>query len=275
MIFFPKAKINIGLNIIRKRTDGYHELESLFYPIPLFDSLEWIKSKESGMKVFSKENGIINRCMELEKNDNLVIKAYKLLQKDYSLPCLTFYLIKNIPTGAGLGGGSSDAAYTLRGLNEAYSLGLNTEQLRNYASQLGSDCAFFIEALPSLATGRGEILKPFPLKLENYFLVLIKPSFSIPTAEAYSGISPKEPRLSLENSLIMPIQDWKTEIKNDFEETLFIQFPQLQNLKNELYRQGALYASLSGSGSAIYGIFKKPIKIPVLEKENQVFYLSL
>jgi 4-diphosphocytidyl-2-C-methyl-D-erythritol kinase len=275
MIFFPKAKINLGLNIIRKRPDGYHDLETVFYPIPLRDSLEWLEKKDTRIKVYFHEKGRIERLPELEGENNLVLKAYALLKRDFKLPSLEFLMIKNIPTGAGLGGGSSDAAYTLTELNKSYNLGLNTLQLQAYASQLGSDCAFFIESKPALARGRGEVLKTIPLSLKSRFLVLVKPPFSISTREAYSGLIPKIPSYSLEDTFQKPINFWQEEMVNDFEASLFVQYPHLIKVKNELLRHGALYASLSGSGSALYGIFEERVSCPELEMENQVFYLTL
>jgi len=275
MIFFPNAKINIGLNIIKKRSDGYHEIESLFYPIPLKDSLEWIENKSIGLKAYEKNKNEVQRLKEIEGSGNLVLKAYELLRNDFTLPDLEFFLIKNIPMGAGLGGGSSDGAFTLVKLNQYFALGLSTNQLEKYAEKLGSDCAFFIENKPALASGRGEILQAHGLDLKGYYLILVKPPFSISTAEAYSGVIPKEPKFSLQTSLEKPIQEWKMEVFNDFENSLYPKFPELEKIKGELYDQGALYASLSGSGSTLYGIFEREKTLPDLENKNEVFYITL
>ncbi len=306
MIFFPAAKINIGLNILRKRPDGYHDIETLFYPISLFDALEWSSSsaqaspvndmvnpkadfipvldksndhqnankQEISIQTYSKsqdsDNKILRRT-DLESDSNLVLRAYNLLKKDFDLPTLTFTLLKNIPIGAGLGGGSSDAAYTLVNLNKHFKLGLGPSDLTRYASKLGSDCAFFIDPKPSLASQRGEVLRPFHLDLNAYSIVIIKPELSISTAEAYSRVKPKDPDFDLAKSLKEPIENWKHKIFNDFELALFPFYPQLKEIKEELYHQKAIYASLSGSGSALFGIFETQPALLNLREDNQVF----
>jgi len=282
MIFFPTAKINIGLHILEKRRDGYHEIESLLFPIGLEDSLEFIESNQMSLEVHIPGDVIGREWIrepELEGDNNLILKAYHLLAKDYSLPKLSFYLMKNIPMGAGLGGGSSDAAGVLVWINKVYKLGINIPGLKQYAEQLGSDCPFFVENLSALAKGRGEILEHFPIDLTGMYLVLVKPPISISTKEAYSLVKPSKPLNSLKEILNRPIDQWKECLFNDFEKALFPPYPQLEWIKNELYDKGAIYASMSGSGSTLYGIFPKEIieklNLETWMRGNRVFLLPL
>ncbi len=251
MVSFPNCKINLGLHITGKRPDGYHNLETIFYPINLKDVLEIVPSENfeftvSGLPVNGNEN------------DNLCAKAYYLLKKDFpSLPPINMWLHKHIPMGAGLGGGSSDGAFTLKLLNEKFLLNLSTDQLIGYALQLGSDCPFFIINKPCFASGRGEILEPFELNLLDYSFVLVCPKIHISTAWAFSQINPQPSTKSLKEIINQPIEKWKNELQNDFEKAALKKFPEMNDIKENLYRTGALYASMSGSGSAFYGIFKK------------------
>ncbi len=248
MICFPNAKINIGLNIVEKRTDGFHNIETIFYPIPLYDALEIIPAEKSTFTI----SGIdIPDVIE----NNLVMRAYQMIKADFDLPELSIYLHKNIPLGAGLGGGSSDAAYMIKLLNDSFSLLLTDEQMENYASRLGSDCSFFIRNQPAFATQRGEILQPIGLSLDSYLLAIIKPPVHISTRDAYRIISPKAPEKSINQLVNSPIEAWKDTIQNDFETVIFPTFPLLKDIKALLYQQGAIYAAMSGSGSALYGIF--------------------
>jgi 4-diphosphocytidyl-2-C-methyl-D-erythritol kinase len=257
MISFPNAKINIGLNIVSKRPDGFHDIESVFYPIPLFDVLEFVISKDL------KNNALINTGTQIDSdvNKNLCIKAYKLLQEKYNLPNVKIILHKAIPFGAGLGGGSSNAAFIIQMVNETFDLKLSNSDMMKYSSSLGSDCSFFIWNQPALATGRGEVLNFINLNLKGWYLVLVKPELNISTAFAYAGVVPKLPEVKLENSIQYPVENWKECIYNDFEKHLFIEFPDLMLIKNKLYNAGASYASMSGSGSTIYGLFKSEVDI--------------
>lgn len=248
MLSFPNAKINLGLNILRKRSDGYHDLESCFYPIPWHDVLEIIPSdqftfNQTGLNIPGNDA------------DNLCIKAYQLLKADFDLDPVKIHLHKVIPMGAGLGGGSSDGAFTLRLLNHVFSLQLSIAELKEYASQLGSDCPFFIENIPAIAKGTGTDLKPFSLDLSEYFIGIKHPGIHVNTKEAYSGVSPNDQVDSIENRLNLPIENWNCQLKNDFEASIFPNYSEIKNWKDRMYEQGAIYASMSGSGSAVYGIF--------------------
>ena len=250
MVLFPNSKINLGLNIIRKRADGYHDLETVFYPAKLKDALEVIEAKEtsfhlSGLPV----SGNID--------DNLCIKAYHLLKKDFpGLPPVSIHLHKAISMGAGLGGGSADGAFMLSMLNKKFQLNLSEEQLINYASQLGSDCPFFIINKPCFATGRGEILSPVQIDLSGYKIVLINPGIHISTKEAFSNLLPALPQKRIPEIIKQPISTWKDELVNDFEKNVFVQFPTIKEIKDRLYNEGAIYASMTGSGSTVFGIFE-------------------
>lgn len=251
MIGLPNAKINIGLHVIRKREDGFHDLETVFYPVPWKDVLEILPAKEDhGISIEEYGNPL-----SLHNKENLCMKAYKLLAGQYKLPPVRMALLKNIPSEAGLGGGSADAAFTLSMLNEMFKLGLNSEGLAEEALQLGSDCPFFIYNRPMFGTGRGDVLKPVELNLEGLFILIIKPGFSISTKQAFGRIKPRGTPGALREQISQPIKEWKDLIVNDFEFSLEQEFPEIGKLKLELYERGALYASLSGSGSAVYGIF--------------------
>ncbi len=248
MVFFPNCKINIGLNVIRKRSDSYHDLETLFFPICLYDGLEIIKSDKfefstSGLPVTTND-------------DNIVVKAYKILKEDFNLPPVKIHLHKNIPMGAGLGGGSSDAAFTLIGLNSLFNIGLDKDSLINYSLKLGSDCPFFVINKPCYAEGRGEVLTEMDIQLDGLKVVLIKPDCEVSTAQAYSGVKPIVPIVNLKEALLLPFEEWKGKVENRFEESVFLKFPSIKNVKDKLYESGAVYASMSGSGSTVFGIFK-------------------
>lgn len=254
MITFPNVKINLGLNITEKRSDGYHNLETIFYPVHLEDALE-IGVLDSSEKEF--ELHIHGKSIDSEPRDNLVVKAYKLLKKEYALPPLDIYLFKQIPSGAGLGGGSSDAAFMIKMLNEKFQLMLSDEELERYAASLGADCAFFIKNKPIFATGIGDIFHPVDISLKGFKIVIIKPDISVSTRDAFSLINPCFPEISLTQIAKMPIEKWKIYMKNDFEESVFVQYPEIARVKKELYDNDAIYASMSGSGSSVYGIFDK------------------
>jgi 4-diphosphocytidyl-2-C-methyl-D-erythritol kinase len=255
MVNFPPCKINLGLNVIEKRSDGFHNLETCFYPIPFTDVLEIIKSKS--LSFAASGNAIPGNSA-----DNLCLRAYELLRKDFALAPVAIHLHKVIPTGAGLGGGSADAAYTLRLLNTLFDLNLSEEVLKNYAQQLGSDCAFFIQDEPQLGTSRGEVLEPISLSLQGKFFVLLKPNIHVATAEAYKGVVPKKQIPSVKSIIEQhPIAEWKELLKNDFEESILKSYPLIKKYKQELYEAGAIYAAMSGSGSSVFGIFSEPVDV--------------
>ncbi|MCK5729732.1 MAG: 4-(cytidine 5'-diphospho)-2-C-methyl-D-erythritol kinase [Draconibacterium sp.] len=249
MISFPNAKINIGLNVVSKRADGYHNLETIFYPVKLTDALELANSDEMQFS----SSGI-----EIDGNPehNMVYKAYQLLQYDFKLPPVKLHLHKTIPFGAGLGGGSADAAFTLKMLNEYFNLKISSVKLQKYASQIGADCPFFIENRPVFATGIGNQFQPVNLDLSEYEILIVKPDISVGTPEAYKNIIPTKPTFNLKEIENLPIEEWRNFIKNDFEKSIFNKYPEIKNLKETLYKMGALYASMSGSGSALFGIFR-------------------
>ncbi|MEG0011657.1 MAG: 4-(cytidine 5'-diphospho)-2-C-methyl-D-erythritol kinase [Muribaculaceae bacterium] len=254
MIRFPNAKINLGLNIVRRRDDGYHDIETVFYPIPLNDILEIVPS-ESGTTTLT----ITGNKIDCAPEKNLVMKAYNLLATKYKLAPMDIYLHKIIPDGAGLGGGSSDATNTLMSINEITKLGLNNIEIAKFASLLGADCPFFAYNKPLLATGIGNIFTPISFSLSGMHLALIKPNVSIPTALAYSNVTPAESVISLHEILSYPTHEWKKLLKNDFEKSVFATYPQLLDIKQSLYDAGAIYSAMSGSGSSIFGIFESAI----------------
>ena len=254
MINFPNAKINLGLNIIEKRNDGFHNIETFFYPVHLYDVLEVVENKErkSGLRLSSSGNIIPGSI-----TDNLCIKVYDLLSKHHQLPPVNIHLHKIIPTGAGLGGGSADAAFFIKLLDQKFLLKLSDNEMRKYASQLGSDCAFFIENKPCFASGKGDVLEEISFSLIGYTLVIVCPPVHVSTAEAYSGVIPKKSDVDMKSLLsVLYIKEWKENLKNDFEVSVFKKYPQIEPIKNNLYDAGAVYASLSGSGSAVYGLFE-------------------
>lgn len=255
MITFPCCKINLGLDIVSKRPDGYHNLETLFYPIPLQDILEITINDKKGAAPYTFT--MHNAQFAGDADDNLVVKAYKALAADHTLPCVNISLYKNIPTGAGLGGGSSDAAFALKMLNDIAGLSLSDEELERYAATIGADCAFFVKCTPAFATGIGNELSNVECSLKGYHIVLVKPHIHISTKEAYSLVTPAYPTVPLLDTITRPINMWPSSMKNDFERSVFDKYPQMQAIKETLYRLGALYASMSGSGSAFYGIFEQ------------------
>jgi 4-diphosphocytidyl-2-C-methyl-D-erythritol kinase len=257
MIVFPNCKINLGLNIIQKRSDGYHEIETIFYPIPLTDSLEIIENKEPGkypnFPFFSSGLPINGKPAS-----NLCVKAYRLLKHDFpNISSVQIHLHKIIPSGAGLGGGSADGAFTLKVLNQLFKLALSTEQLISYAAELGSDCPFFIINNPCFAKGRGEILEEIAIDLSAYKFVIVNPGIHVDTGRAFLDIIPAQPEKSLKEIIRTPVERWKDDLINDFEKIIFIQHQEIVDIKDDLYLKGAIYASMSGSGSTVFGIFPK------------------
>jgi 4-diphosphocytidyl-2-C-methyl-D-erythritol kinase len=267
MILFPNAKINIGLNIVSKRADGYHNLESIFYPLAIKDALEVIEAD----KLQFSSSGI---AIPGNADDNLCLKAYHLLKQDFkTLPPVMIHLHKHIPIGAGLGGGSADASFFIRLMNQKFNLEMDNHKMEYYASKIGSDCAFFIQNNPAYALEKGDQLSPVDLDINNYFLVLVMPEVQVSTAEAYQGVFASPNSIPLTELIKLPMEEWKLHIKNDFEPSVFSKYPIIAQLKASLYEAGALYASMSGSGSSVYGIFKEPLKLPQMEKENKVYYV--
>ena len=250
MIVFPNAKINIGLNVTEKRSDGFHNIESCFYPVGWSDALEITLDS-----VFSFESdGIV---IPGNNADNLCTKAYHMLSADYNLPPVKMHLLKAIHIGAGLGGGSADAAFAIKALNQQFDLKISFEKQLDYARRLGSDCAFFIRNEPAFCYEKGDVFEPIDLSLKGKWIVLVNPGLHISTVEAYAGIVPKRSEEDLRNLLKEPVENWKNGVKNDFEATLFVKYPLLEEIKTELYQQGTLYAAMSGSGSTLFGIFEK------------------
>lgn len=274
MITFPNAKINLGLNITEKRPDGYHNLETIFYPIPLEDALEACPRKEGLGSYSLSQSGL---SIEGDTENNLVVKAYKLLDETYHLPPVDIYLHKHIPSGAGLGGGSADAAFMLKLLNRMYRLNLTDDQLEAYAARLGADCAFFVRNQPTYAEGIGNIFSPVELSLAGWQLLLVKPNIFVSTRDAFARIRPRHPERNLRDLINQPVESWKDSIINDFEESVFPQFPAIGDIKTELYHLGAVYASMSGSGSSVYGLFAPDAVLPDVDfgTDSQVFKLNL
>jgi 4-diphosphocytidyl-2-C-methyl-D-erythritol kinase len=251
MICFPNAKINLGLHILSKRSDGYHNIETVFYPVDLCDALEIVPA-ESGKTTFS-QTGI---PIEGKPENNLIMKAYFLLKKDFDLPEIDIYLRKQIPAGAGLGGGSSDAAFMIKLLNDFAGLNLSVEQMETYAGRIGADCPFFIQNKPVFAEGTGTVLSPVTISLQDYRIAIKKPSVSVSTQEAYARVTPKQPVIPLKDIIRLPVTEWKNRLVNDFESGVFALHPEIEEIKQRMYAKGALYASMSGSGSAVFGIFE-------------------
>lgn len=268
MINFPNAKINLGLNIISRRSDGYHNIETIFYPIDLFDALEIVPMKQDEIETntISPQYRFFQSGLEIDADNenNLVIKALNLIKQEKEIPSIDIHLLKKIPLGAGLGGGSSDAAAMLHLLNNKFELRYSEEELIAKASILGADCSFFIKNKPTLATGIGNIFEDIELSLKQYTMVVVKPNLYVNTKEAYSMIVPKMIEISLKEIIKMPIEEWREVMKNDFETPIFEKFPQIRNLKERMYDLGAIYAAMSGSGSSVFGIFES---LPQIENE--------
>ena len=278
MITFPCAKINLGLNIVEQRADGYHNIETVFYPIPLCDALEIKQMHVQFPSAQSCDLKVTGNAVDCNESDNLVIKAYQLLAKDFDIPRIHAHLYKRIPSQAGLGGGSSDAAYMIRLLDERFRLNLGNAEMERYAAQLGADCAFFITSEPSFATGIGNHLSPVDTPRNNlggYHLCIVKPSIAISTKEAYANVIPRKPAKCCKEIVKQPIETWKHELQNDFEAPLFALHPILSKIKKELYRQGAAYASMSGSGSALYAIFTQAPNLSLAQHFHSCFFASI
>ena len=276
MITFPCAKINLGLNIVSKRPDGYHNLETVFYPIPLTDALEIKYMDEKFPSESPCDLKITGNDIDCNEEDNLVIKAYQLLAADFQLPRVHAHLVKRIPTQAGLGGGSSDAAYMIRLLDERFRLNIGIPEMERYSAKLGADWAFFITADPSYAEGIGDVLMPVDVPgagLGGYYLAVVKPSVAVSTRDAYAAIVPKTPAKCCRDIVRQPIETWKDELVNDFEAPIFAMHPELAAIKQSLYDAGAVYAAMSGSGSALFGIFRE--QPTGLEKEFEGMFCQV
>lgn len=267
MICFPNAKINIGLNITGRRPNGYHSIETVLYPIELCDVLEFVE--EGSKKNDSCKISCSGIKLEDSPDDNLCVKAYKLLKKDYDLPAIIIHLHKIIPVGSGLGGGSSNAAYMLKALNKEFRLNISGRNLHKYAEKLGSDIPFFINNKPAYAYETGNKIREVDLALSGMYIFIVYPDIRISTKQAYSNAFIRKPQVSLENLIKLPVEEWKNNIKNDFESTIFIRYKELKSIKEELYDMGAIYASLSGSGSALYGIFTS---VPEVTKKLKNYF---
>lgn len=252
MILFPNAKINLGLNIVGRRSDGYHNLETVFHPVDLFDILEMIPSSDNSLQF-----EITGLDIPGSKDENIVINAWRLLNREFGIPHVHIHLHKSIPLGAGLGGGSSDGAFAIKLLNNLFQLSLSSEMMEQFALQLGSDCPFFIRNRSVFATGRGEMLEDFTVDLSRYRIKFAFSGIHIETRRAYSLINPSQPAVGIREILQGPVENWKNNLVNDFEKPVFQLHPELRKMKDDLYASGALYASMTGSGSALYGIFPK------------------
>lgn len=265
MLTFANAKINLGLFLTEKRDDGYHNLQTVFYPIKIHDVVELVDADETSILI----KGI---DIPGDATENICLKAFKTLQADFNLPHQQIVLLKNIPVGAGLGGGSSDAAFLVKLVNQKFKLDLSDAQMESYVRPLGADCAFFIKNKPTYAFAKGDEFEELDIDLSAYYLVLVKPSVHVSTAQAYSKVKVKQPSTSLKDLIHLPLDDWQAQILNDFEPSVFENYPQIENIKTKLYLAGAKFALMSGSGSSVFAIFDKEIKLPDLEKDNLVFY---
>lgn len=260
MIVYPNAKINIGLNVVEKRPDGYHNLETVFYPIGLQDILEIKVLDEGNVPECGYKLKITGTILDGSPEDNLVVRAFKMLKNDFNLPPVSIGLYKHIPTGAGLGGGSSDAAFTIKTLNKRFDLRLTDEQMEDYCTRLGADCPFFIKDTPVFATGIGNEFHPVSFSLKGKHLVLVKPDIFVSTKDAYAKVNVRRPDTPLPELLAQPLETWKDTIINDFERSVFSKYPEIAAIKDSMYDIGAVYASMSGSGSSVFGIFDEPVE---------------
>ncbi|MCD8202153.1 MAG: 4-(cytidine 5'-diphospho)-2-C-methyl-D-erythritol kinase [Prevotella sp.] len=256
MTEYPCAKINLGLNVVNKRTDGYHDLETVFYPVNITDVLSINVTDDKITTDFPCSLSMNGMKIEGNMQDNLVVKAYNLLKKRFpSLPNVNMVLTKNIPSQAGMGGGSSDGAFTISMLNKLFNLNMSVAEMQQLATSLGADCAFFINPVPSYATGIGENLEPVDVNLRNYNIAIVKPPIAISTKEAFSHVTPKRPAKCCRDIVMQPVETWKHELINDFEQSVMFSHPEIGEIKQKLYALGAVYAAMSGSGSALFAIF--------------------
>lgn len=262
MISFPVAKINLGLNVVEKRPDGYHNLETVFYPVPIKDALEVCEMDPQFPSSVDCDLKVTNIPVEGDEQRNLVVRAYQLLKGDFpDLPRIHAHLFKAIPTQAGMGGGSSDCAYMITLLNRMFALGLSEQQMVDYAARLGADCAFFIHPRPAYAEGIGERLQPIALDLSGWHIAIVRPDIPVPTREAFSLIRPQRPLRNCRDIVSQPVETWRSLLFNDFEQSVFTLHPEIASIKDRLYDMGAVYAAMSGSGSSVFGLFPAPVSL--------------
>lgn len=261
MLIFPIAKINLGLNIVERRADGYHNLETVFYPVPISDALELQVMDEAFPSAYNCDLKVTNIAIEGDERRNLVVRAYDLLAQDFKLPRIHAHLYKAIPTQAGMGGGSSDCAAMLTALNSLCQLGLTEQQLIDYAARLGADCPFFVIGRPAYAEGIGERLQPVGLDLSGWWLAVVKPPVPVSTKEAFALVTPRPTQKKCRDIVMQPVETWAAELHNDFEPSVFAQYPEIGEVKQALYEMGAEYAAMSGSGSAVFGLFRREVDL--------------
>jgi len=268
MLLFPSAKINLGLRVTAKRSDGFHNIESIFYPVPLYDVVEFRVASENKLTIFGKP-------VPGKLSENLLGKTWKLLYRYYKIPPVEISLLKNIPAGSGLGGGSADATFFLKGLNDFFQLNITVGKLMDFAAQLGSDCPFFVRNRPAFVTGRGEIIQSCNLNLSNLFLVLVIPGLPLSTRTLFQRIVPKTSEISMQELVNRPVNRWQRQLSNDFEKIVFQDYPSLAKAKEELISRGALYASMSGTGSTLYGLFKTNPETETLNRYGKIYKYKL
>ena len=269
MITFPIAKINLGLNVVEKRPDGYHNLETVFYPVHIKDALEVYEMAPEFPSPVDCDLKVTNILIEGDEQKNLVVRAYQLLKQDFpTLPRVHAHLYKGIPTQAGMGGGSSDCGYMITLLNRLFELGLSEQQMIDYAARLGADCAFFIVNRPCYAEGIGEKLQPIGLSLKGWYLAVVRPAIPVPTKEAFSLITPQRPPQNCRDIVMQPVETWREALTNDFEKSVFTLHPEIGAIKDWLYELGATYAAMSGSGSSLYGLFRQPVNLDEFNDEG-------
>ena len=261
MITFPLAKINLGLNVVNKREDGYHDLKTVCYPIPIYDALEIHPMDDAFPSDVDCDLKTSNIKIEGDEQNNLVVKAYKLISSVYKVPRIHAHLFKGIPTQAGMGGGSSDCAFMIRLLNDTFNLNMDEQEMIGYAAHLGADCPFFIISKPAYAEGIGELLEPISLDLKGWHIAIVKPDIPVSTKEAFSLVNPQRPGMSCKDIVKMPVENWRKYLTNDFERSVFSLYPEIASIKDKLYSLGAVYAAMSGSGSSVFGLFKNEIDL--------------
>ncbi|MBR2291207.1 MAG: 4-(cytidine 5'-diphospho)-2-C-methyl-D-erythritol kinase [Prevotella sp.] len=269
MITFPIAKINLGLNVVEKRPDGYHNLQTVFYPVRIQDALEVFEMDADFPSPVDCDLKVTNIHIEGDEQRNLVVRAYQLLKQDFpTLSRVHVHLYKGIPTQAGMGGGSSDCGFMITLLNDAFQLGLSTQQMIDYAARLGADCPFFISSRPAYAEGIGEQLQPIALDLSGWHIAVVRPAIPVPTKEAFSLITPHYPEKNCRDIVMQPVETWRDELVNDFEQSVFALHPEIGSIKAQLYEMGAVYAAMSGSGSSVFGLFRQPVSLDAFQAEG-------
>ena len=269
MLTTPIAKINLGLNVVEKRPDGYHNLETVFYPVPICDALEVFPMDPDFPSEVDCDLKVTNIPVEGDEQHNLVVRAYQLLKQDFpALPRVHAHLYKGIPTQAGMGGGSSDCGYMITLLNKLFELGLTDQQMIDYAARLGADCPFFVLSKPCYAEGIGEKMQPIDLNLSGWYLAIVRPAIPVSTREAFSLITPQYPPQNCRDIVMQPVETWRGALTNDFEKSVFALYPEIGAIKDRLYEMGAVYAAMSGSGSSLYGLFREPISLDCFNAEG-------